>query len=292
MDKANIIFESYNSAVEDSYNKAFDGVKPEDLSKLKETNVDEFLKKDLERWAAAPIAELGGLTPSQYFKNITDFADLVELFRLGSRMCDRNLPQPLVEQLMTYDDRAVDVLLRFASDRELYGHADDFYISLMAIRTLGLWKIDKAVNPLLQIIRSLSEDYEIMVEEIADALINIGEIAVEPITYTLKGADEIGYTDEYVLTALVKIGINNKSDKIFKCLKETFKKMDDKILGAMCLGDYGDGRAIPGLKGYVEKHWDTIDKATYLEIIGAVKHLGGSIDDIIKYEYVGSNLGK
>ena len=50
---------------------------------------------------------------------------------------------------------------------------------------------------------------------------------------------------------------NTEYDVVYACIKDTFIKMDDKIIGAICIGDLGDGRAIPFLRGYVEKNMDS-----------------------------------
>ena len=44
--------------------------------------------------------------------------------------------------------------------------------------------------------------------------------------------------------------------------------------------DYGDGRAIPMLKGYVNRNKDTISRDLFYEIMSAVQNLGGDISDI------------
>jgi len=57
--------------------------------------------------------------------------------------------------------------------------------------------------------------------------------------------------------------------------------MSNKVLGAACLAAYGDGRAIPALRGYIEKNRNTIDSVTFFEIKGAIEKLGGNADDLI-----------
>jgi hypothetical protein len=134
----------------------------------------------------------------------------------------------------------------------------------------------------LNILYRLSEDEENFVEEINDALVDIGKPIIEPVMTLLNGLDKIEYLDEYVLNALVRVGKNNKDDSIFRCLKSAFSKMEDKLLGALCLGDYGDSRAIPALRGYIEKNRSLLDKATFMEIAAAIKKLGGNIEDLVK----------
>ena len=44
--------------------------------------------------------------------------------------------------------------------------------------------------------------------------------------------------------------------------------------------EYGDGRAIPMLKGYVNRNKHSIDRDLFYEIMSAVQNLGGDISDI------------
>ncbi|NLM15175.1 MAG: hypothetical protein GX218_04890, partial [Clostridiaceae bacterium] len=45
-------------------------------------------------------------------------------------------------------------------------------------------------------------------------------------------------------------------------------------------GDYGDGRGIPVLKGWLDRNPAFQDNQTISEILSAIKRLGGEIDDI------------
>lgn len=280
MTSSEIIFESYNRVVERSYDRAFEESGKDDPLKVRESNVSRFLDEEIGTWETTPLAEIEGLTPKEYFGRLADFDDVVDHVKIGAKMCDRGLPELLVDKLMSYGSRAVDTLLQMASDRNMMEKEDDIYIPLIAVRILGERRVSTANNFLVELIKTLNEDKELMVEEITDALINIGEPCVGVLISELDNTDEIGYIHEYLLTALVKIGKERKTDEIYRCIKNTFLKMDDKILGAMCVGDYGDGRAIPALKGYVKKNAGKLDKQTFLEIKAAVKRLGGIVEDM------------
>ncbi|MEG6612551.1 hypothetical protein V6C42_06785 [Pseudoclostridium thermosuccinogenes] len=280
MTSSEIIFESYNRVVERSYDRAFEESGKDDPLKVRESNVSRFLDEEIGTWETTPLTEMEGLTPKEYFGRLAHFDDVVEHVKIGAKMCDRGLPELLVDKLMSYGNRAVDALFQMASDRDMLENEDDIYISLIAVRILGERRVSAANNFLVELIKTLNEDKELMVEEITDALINIGEPCVGVLISELDKSEEIGYIHEYLLTALVKIGKERKTDEIYRCIKNTFLKMDDKILGAMCVGDYGDGRAIPALKGYVKKNAGKLDKQTFLEIKAAVKRLGGIVEDM------------
>ena len=56
--------------------------------------------------------------------------------------------------------------------------------------------------------------------------------------------------------------------------------MDHKVIASICHGDYGDGRAVPLLKGYLDRHVHEIDRQFFYETLSAIKRLGGDITDI------------
>ncbi len=283
MEKAEILFESYNMAVEESFNKIFTENKSHDLLNIEDENIKQHLAADLEKWANTPIGELDGISPADYFKNIEDIAQLLELFRLAAKLCDNDIPDPLTDRLKAFYESAVNGLLELITDESILYNDEDQIISLMAIRTIGKWKAASSLEPLIKLLDSIREDSEIVVEEICGALVQLGENSANRIIEILSESS-INSLEEYLLDSLVKIGITIKDrnlyDKIFRTIKSTFNKMENKIFGAICLGNFGDGRAIPALRGFVEKNKNTIDYETFLEIKSSVHRLGGNMDDI------------
>ena len=85
---------------------------------------------------------------------------------------------------------------------------------------------------------------------------------------------------EDLVIILSRIGKNAPSEEIYLTLKHAFRYMKNKIYAVICLMEYGDGRAIPMLKGYVNRNKDTIDRDLFYEIMSAVQNLGGDISDI------------
>lgn len=284
MEKAESLFESYNMAIEGSYNKVFMDNKAEDLLKIKEDCFLESIDVELKKWADTPMEELEGISPDDYFKSISSFEQLIELFKLGSKLCDKDLPDSLLERLKSFGTSAVDELLKLALDPSLLHSDEEMFISLMAIRIFGRWKVERVVDPLINLLLSLDFNNEIAIEEITEALIFIGNASISSIVDRLNGVEDVGPLDEHLLGCLIRIDLKELDktgyDTVYRCIKNAFLKMSNKAFGAICLGDFGDGRAIPALRGYVERNRDTIDYQTYSEIKGAVIRLGGNMDDI------------
>lgn len=284
MERSEILFESYNMAVEESYNEIFMSNKSHELLNIEDESIRQHLQKDLEKWANTPNSSIGGITPKEYFDSIAELDLLIELFKMAAKLCDNDIPDPLLDRLHTFNDDAVNCLLDLASDNKLLYDDDEQIISLMAIRTIGKWKSLSALEPLIKLMFDISEDNEIVIEEILNFMIQIGQSAANRIIEILNESSDIGNLEEYLLDTLVKIGVTVKDrnlyDSIYRAIKSTFVKMENKLFGAICLGNFGDGRAIPVLRGYIEKNIDTIDYETFLEIKSSIHRLGGNIDDI------------
>lgn len=280
MDKAFSVFENYNMAIEESYDKIFSKSKAGDILKEKEEGILKQVDADLAIWAGVPESDLDGLTPRDYFAGLKSLEELEAHFRLGAKLCDKDLPETLVDKIKSFGNDGIGMLLKLASDSALIHHEDDFLIPLMAIKILGDWKVGGAVSVLMDVLAGCNEEDEAVIESIANTLVNIGNTAVDPILQVLENTQTIGCTEEYLISALAKIGRKNKSDEIYKCLKSMFLKMDNKVFGAICLADYDDIKVIQFLKGYVLKNWNSITRELFFEIKRTVEKLGGSMDDI------------
>ena len=56
--------------------------------------------------------------------------------------------------------------------------------------------------------------------------------------------------------------------------------MTNKIYAVICLADYGDDRAVPMFKNYINRNQKTIDRELFYEMMSAIRNLGGDISDI------------
>lgn len=288
MEKAQILFDSYNMAVEESYNKIFMSNKSYELLNIEDEKIRQHLEEDLKNWANTPIADIGGISPIDYCQKVTDLEQLIELFKLAAKVCDSDIPDPLLNRLQTFKGDAIDRLLGLAADNKLLLDDDDQIISLMAIRTIGKWKPVSSLEPLIKLMFEINVENEIVIEEILDAMVQMGQNAANRIMEILNESSNIGNLEEYLLDSLVKIGVAVKDrslyDLIYKSIKATFNKMENKLFGAICLGNFGDGRAIQVLRGFVEKNKKAIDYETFLEIKSSIHRLGGSAEDLdIRY---------
>ncbi len=284
MDREKLLFESYNRAIEKGFDRLFNNTAPEKILKIKEKDITAFLDEELKEWQNTELDILGGITPKKYFDGIDNLDDLIELFKKASKICDVDVPEVLIQRLKCYGEDFVDQLIKLASLASSIEDDEEMLVPLMAIRFLGRLKAQRSADMLLDLLYDVNSENEAIIEEINEAIINIGDAGVDGILNKLSSAEKIKDIEEYLLYSLVQIGANMRKktdyDDVYACIKETFIKMDDKIIGAICIGDLGDGRAIPFLRGYVEKNMDSIDYDVFCEIKAAVHKLGGNMDDI------------
>lgn len=287
MIKAANLFESYNMAVEKGYNCIFNDNENIDILNLSDKELFKLVEKDVKAWESMQMSELDGLTPAEFFSGIEDTATLMGLFRTGAVMCNYDLPPSLLERLKACKEEISEVLFSYASDKNSINHDVNFLVSVMSIRLLGQWGENRVIVPLINFfineMHENDENYDIVAEEMSDCFVNMGVPAVEPLMKALESRENIDSNLEYLLKALSEIGKNNICDSIFYCLKNAFRKMDNKLLAALFIKNYGDSRAIPLLRGYLEKNVGSIDNETFYEIKHVVESLGGSLGDLNQF---------
>lgn len=284
MEISEILFESYNMAVEESFNELFMSNNSHEILNVEDEKIVQHLNKDLEKWADTPNEDIGGVSPRDYFNTITELDQLIELFKMAAKLCDNDIPDPLLDRLHSFNDDAVNGLLELALDNKFLYDDDEQIISVMAIKTLGKWKATSSLEPLIKLMFEIDREMDLVIEEILSAMVEMGQSAANRIMEILNESSNIGCLEEYLLDTLVKMGVTEKDrsfyDLIYRSIKSTFNKMENKLFGAICLGNLGDGRAIPVLRGFIEKNLNTIDYETFLEVKASIHRLGGNIDDI------------
>lgn len=277
------IFRTYNTAVENGYNHFLNVSGNREILVGTEKS-DETLQKSLrevfEKWEASPIPELNGLTPWAFFEQMNGLEEFMQAFQVGSKICDDELPEIFLAKLKSHGQSAVDGLLKIVIASQAIDIDDEAaMVWLMAVKVLGDWKIPDVVGDFVEIL-SAGLSNELFMEKIRDALVNIGPVTVDKIICTLEMCEDIQDPQEYLLMALSDIGTDFQSERVYRCLKSVFLKMQNKATGALCLGNYGDGRAIPVLRGYLEKNTGMLSKDAFSDIKSAIHMLGGNAEDI------------
>lgn len=282
LETAKKIFESYNEVIEKSFNELMRKTSTGELPRNAEKEIESIIIKNTKKWLVSPVPEAAGSTPWEYFNSINNFEKLIDVFVIGSKVCDADLPGILKEKLSSFGDQAEEEMIKISSDPSKLDNdnSEDLPVVIEAIQLLGEWKCVGAVSHLINIMLNFGDGNDLLMETLQTSLTLIGKAMHEPVLDVLEGADEINPPLLHLFLALKDSGKNSKSDRIYECLKNTFRKMDNKVLGAMCLGDYGDGRAIPALRGFVKSHRDELNRETYYEIKRTIIRLGGDAEDL------------
>lgn len=282
-----MFFESYVLAVEaayDAYIKIAEG-NVNAAPGSGDSRIEPFLRNEYGKWLNTPLEMLGNMTPSDYLETVTDLEQLTDMFIYGAAACDDELPENFIDKLYSFGEEAVGVLLEIAAGSQCGESGESFLAPVMAVKVLGKWKAARAVEPLIKLLYAEGEAYELLYETIRDALVSIGAPALDAVLDALD--QTVRFSEyksiaaaEYLIMALAQIGHTNRSERIYKSLKRAFTQIPQKIVASECLADYGDGRAVPFLRGYLEKAGSSADRETYFEIVSAVRRLGGRTDDL------------
>ena len=282
-----LFFESYNRAVEAAYD-AFLNSTEGDFSRVnenrenddREKKLNSCLQSEYTKWLDTPLETLGGKTPEEYVETVNGLSRMTEMFTYGAVACDDELPEVFIDKLRDYGENAIDMLLETAAQNGINESDERFLVPLMAVKVLGKWKVERAVVSLIRLLNTEGEVYDLMYETVRDALVRIDDGAIDGICAALNSRKLSQTAVEYLIMALADIGKEKRCDKIFLQLKRAFLEMTQKIIAANCLGNYGDGRAIPALRGYLDKNGQQLDKETFCEIVSAIKRLGGRTDGL------------
>ncbi len=256
------ILTSYNLAIQEKCEKSLENVKSF-------SDFEALIHEAREEWENT---EINGKLPSLLFESLKTEEDYKEAFEKAAVVCDEFIPASLVKRILKSGYMSI-------IEKDAFGESP-IDIKNAAVKVIGLSKDSCYSERLIELLYSKGEYGELLKETSRQALIDIGEPAVPFLEKNLTGKDILKDDDFHLVIALIGIDSNHKSDSVFKVLKNSFRKTSDKALAARCLADYGDGRAVPMLRSYLEKNLNKLDENTIFEIQGAVLSLGGSTEGL------------
>lgn len=278
MDKNTIISENYNLAVEAGFNDFLEKHATFENSEIK---IDqEKLIAEIEiKWLNEKIPELGDITPSEYINSISSLEELVGLFIDIATVSDVGVPDILIDRLKEHGKPAADMLFDTVQD---FLEAKDESKSLpiaQAVCTIGCLRFDEYKIKLIELLITCYKN-EMISEAICVAIAEYENAILEEVFKAFETTD-LEAVKEFLLICVAEISKVYQSDEIFYFMKDAFGVLSNKKLTVEVLGDYGDGRAIPLLRGYILKNINEIDKDTFNLIRAIIKKLGGEIKDLV-----------
>ena len=210
-----------------------------------------------------PAQWLGGVAPQDYFGQFLDAGALIEL------LCDytkKKVPVPdlLLERIVELGEPAEKQLIKLI-------FRDDPVAEELEMTAISLLREMESTAPMqiyIDFISGLLAPDE-KADLCAEALLSMGEAAVEPILRALPEAADVGRD------IFADILSNYPGDeRIFELLMERFASAADKrALFASYLAKLGDDRALPALEKAAQDR--DVNYLDYVEIVNAIEVLGG-----------------
>ncbi|MBP7175993.1 MAG: hypothetical protein KBA53_07220 [Thermoclostridium sp.] len=283
-DLKEILTESYRKAVTDYFDK--NKMAPDkDISKLSHAQQEEAIYQMIvrytsekigmiEKWSSTPLDELQGSTPAQVIEGLSELNEVFDVFTHMACFADEELPILLVYKLQQFGSEAITRLYRLALEsRE--GQPPSDYLFSAAISALGVMQSGECVTRLIELADQITKEPQL--EQLEDALKRHRERVVEPLLERLQDA-KWNATELMLLYALAYGAAEAKDDRVYLMLRSVFRTLQDKTTPILCFGVYGDGRAVPMLRSYLEKNAHSIPDRLFHEIIGAIRNLGGETE--------------
>ncbi|MCQ2533612.1 MAG: hypothetical protein MJ172_03490 [Clostridia bacterium] len=243
-----------------------------------------------------PAEELSGKSFKQYISEMA-LEDLIEVQDYCATMLDSEVPLSIINEIAGRDDREVIISKALAAindtpwtEEELLNSEDGenklFEMEFNKVKAWFSVLIKMNYSDAMKIVIDRFMTYELTREFVAEAISSYIEafpdVSIPMIISRLDEAKEDGIKGpcEDLVMMLAAIGKEVKNDDVYMALKTAFRYMENKIYAVICLGEYGDNRAIPMLKGYINRHQETIERDVFYEILSAVQKLGGDTSDI------------
>lgn len=275
------LFEDYNKLVEQTFNELYTSFSEDDLYKLDDNLLSDALKPKETVWQNEKKGYLDGISPKEYIASVSKTDDLIDLFTQAALGCDRDIPNALTEALIAAGSKVYDILLDIAFNKENRNHEENVVIPAAAIFVLGKTNSMEVLEKLIVLLKDCTEEDALIMESITNAIKHYGVKALEFVSKVIQKEDNIDFRTEYLIMILPELSKDSRSDEIYRLLKNSFLIMDNKILGASALAEYGDGRAIPAMRGFLEKNASKLDRETFYEIKKSIEILGGNIEGIV-----------
>ena len=255
------IFESYNLAIQKKFEEKMHSVRNQEDYSL-------ILKEARNEWEKSVI---GGKVPEKIFSEVS-FENLIEIFERAAVICDEFIPRSLADRI------ACEVEINDIA--ALAKYSDEIEVRIAAIGMLGLSGDVSCSDILIDLMYEEGEYADLIAEKARKALVDIGREASAYLEKRISGIEKPEGSDFHMIIALIEMASDKKSDATYSILRNAFITTGDKALAARCLADYGDGRAVTLLRGYLDRNRGNTDKDTILEIQGAILNLGGSLDGL------------
>ncbi len=241
---------------------------------------------------AEPQESLGGMSMNDYFAKLS-FEELTEILEFCAVELDRGVPASVVNALVKIDDAAMvegyaRTMVRESAWRDEEMDDEDKLFEMefqkvkASLRILAGRHDASLIDDVLDRFMSYERTHSFVADSIAEYIESFPDEAPAKLIERLEEHKDDGMEGpcEDLVVMLTNIGKEKKSEEIYNALRLAFRSMTNKIYAVICLADYGDDRAVPMLKNYINRHQTDISRELFYEMMSAIQNLGGDIEDI------------
>jgi len=283
---------SYNAEFAKAYDQALAETAGGTPESIDEEMVGNIVSNTMQGWYQKPIPGLEpAMTADGIIDKISSLDEAIELTACAAVYCDDVIPDRIRIKLGSFGTAAVAALEKLILDevwesRSETSEAAEFSVAIIAsfIRLLADWQCFENDHRLLAHFVATNQPDERIADAMRYYLVASGRqvtpALIQNLRKHLEQDGEAAPAFEYLLIALTDIGKESPEEAIFSCLRDCFKKMKNKVIAAICLGDYGDGRGVQVLKGWLDRHPEEHDRQLISEMLSSIRRLGGDITDV------------
>jgi len=270
--------------------------------------IEAAVETELDNWYSQKLNEIipelqvselipdVGASVSNWLSDLTDHNMLISLALHAAIICDDAIPRRILMRLHEAGPEMMDKLRGICLETDWTWQDDQVdvfdeqkdrnqQVCCSLMKVLGQWQSEETTSLILDKFSGLGRPDDRVAESVGLYLINMGPVAVSPIIekieVLLSQDPDMQIIHEYLMISLAAIGQTHKQDEIFAVLRKSFRKMQNPLLAAACIGDYGDPRGIRVLRSYLENKLPAVAPALFQEMASAIKKLGGNLDGLV-----------
>lgn len=291
-EKSRFIAERLASVVE-KHTKQF---KKENRKTIKdiqqEENPEKFIKfmgdavvgslNVMKEWEEMTRDELGGITALQYYESLDEPEDIIGLTVMLMEEKEGLVSASLEQVIKSKHDILADSILNHLESMVIDDSKKLNPKQKTVVYIASLLGDQSFLSPLSRIVLQFDDEKtdEDSIMAAMEVFKEVGQPSLQHLMDISEKRERKGIVYGYSLVTLAEIAYRNKSEDIYRYLKDCFRKSDYKFVEANALAAYGDGRAIAALRGYVERDIENIPPWEYYEYREIILSLGGMVSDL------------
>ncbi len=293
LDKWNEFFTLYNEGLAKAYDKAMGNILDE--TQMRNPDFQEQLRNQvlnsMQSWYKQPAESLDNQTPEFMIDKIGTLEETISRIKSAAVFCDDDIPEYLKIKLGSFGEKAIPSLMQIAMLPSWQGDynqeeppTEDILVAAVSLKILGEWQAQEPLEAIITKFIDTGTPNELIADAFKIYISGVGAPAIPWLMKALSDAckenDPLTGAYEYTIIALTLVSQESKPEGAFTCLRTCFRTMQHKVIGAICIGDYGDPRGIAVLKGHLDRNTGRFDRQEFYEILSSIKRLGGTTNDI------------